>query len=481
MANTRITRVQGQAIGGGASTRVTRVRVWAIIPADTVISDEVEVTDQVTIQLITVNPFQVSIQDLAGNPLSTQTSPMIGFVSAEALTSEDLSLRIYLFILETIRIEDQDSGNQFLERYLEGAQADWFRVRARINSIRDLWSIVDIEDEFLQFLKWIVGWTSELDSITDELDAATLRRLIAASVPFWRQRGPEDAIRDILRLTTGARLRIWNWFDFRIVADETAMGEELQGFDPWMIALPGPPTYDENRYNIRIVDDGTLNKALVRDLARLTRPSGERVEISYISFLDLFQVDDDNSQWTDEEDPFGSGDGLSISTVANGAMTVAPTTPGDQAESYVSVDGANDWRNYTVTYRAKGADWVASFYRTAQSDMYGVQVLTTTNRLALFRVIAGVPTTIVSVDMLAAFTVELKADVYYAIRVEAIPESGQTRIRVYFDANLAIDVLDASHVEGSIGIGHGSSGSVDLAETELFFNPLQSDTIDINT
>ena len=79
--------------------------------------------------------------------------------------------------------------------------------------------------------------------------------------------------------------------------------------------------------------------------------------------------------------------------------------------------------------------------------------------------------------------VELKDDLFYAIRVEAIPEAGSTRIRVYFDANLIIDVLDASHVQGSIGVAKegGAGHFVVLAEAELFFNPLASDTIDINT
>lgn len=418
------------------------------------------------------------IQDLASNPLSTQTSPMIGF-SDVVDDDEELSLRIYRFVLQSIRDEDQKVGQQFLERFVEGSQIDWARTDSRIKALPSLSSVTDIEDQFLKFLKDIVGWTAELDNITDELDDETLRRLIAASVQFWKLRGPEDAVRDILRLVTAARLRTWNWFETRIVSDETAMGEDHEGFDPHMISLPGPPDFDENRYNVRIVDNGTLNRKLVRDLVRLTRPAGERVEISYLGFLDLFAVDDDNSQWTDEEDAFALGVAQTVSDVASSILQLA--TRVEEQESFVSVAGANDFLNYTVSWRVRGTDLRCTFYRTGNTDMYFVGVNHTANTMTLSRVLAGVETTLLTVDMLAVHGVTLQTDLFYAVRVEAIPESGQTRIRVYFDAVQIFDTIDPNHVEGTIGVGTSASGSVDLHEAEVFFNPIETDTIDINT
>lgn len=424
----------------------------------------------------------MTIQDLASNPFITSTSPMIGFIPPGLLDEESLSLRIYLFVLEQIRIEDQLHGHQFLERYLIGPQVEWARVRESIRNLPSLSSVSKVDDEFLQYLKWIVGWTSELDNITDELNDETLRRLIAASVRFWKSRGTDDSIIDILRLTTGARVRIWNWFDFRIVVGEVAMTEDYEGFDPWMIELPGPPNVDENRYNIRIVDDGSLSRSLVRGLARLTRPGNERVEIAYLAFLDMFLVDDDNSQWAFASDPFSSGDSVSASTVTNNEMTVVPTVPTESAEAYVDVPNADDWLEYTVTWRARGKDWICSFYRTGNGDMYAVSVDTTANELSLFKLVGGVPAAVGPViDMQATFGTELQTDVFYAIRVTAVPENGQTRIQVFFDAMLAVSELDPTHAEGSIGIGHLTNGSVVLSEAEIFFNPLESDTIDINS
>lgn len=420
------------------------------------------------------------IQDTAGNPLITQVSPMIGFVPVPA-PGEALDLIMYQFIIEIIRQEDQKNGAQFLERYLEGPQSIWGTTTEAISNIPTLWDVSSIADRLLQYLKNIVGWTPELDAITDPLDALTLRRLIAASVPFWKRRGPEDTLEAILHLVTGVRLRIWNWFDFRIVMDETAFGEDWNGYDPWMISLPGPPDYDEQQFNVRIVDNGTLDRGAVANLVKLSRPSGERVEISYIGFLDLFRTDDDNSQWVDEDDPFAAGDDPSESTVDAGSMIVAPTTPGDRAEAYVGVSGAADWNNYLVTWRVRGTKPRCTFYRTSNSDMYYVEMDVAANLLRLHKVVAGADSSLVTpINMFTTFGVVLKSDVYYAVRVEAIPEAGQVRIRVYWESAQAFSILDFSHAQGSIGVGHAASGTVELNETELFFNPLETDMVDIN-
>lgn len=408
----------------------------------------------------------MTIQDVAGNPLITQTSPMIGYIPIDVLTGQELALRIYPFIIETIRQEDQDNGDQFVERFLNGPQGIWYTIDAKIKSLPSLWSVTDIDDEFLPYLKWIVGWTSVLNYITDDLDSATLRRLIAASVPFWKERGIEQSIIDILRLTTAARLRVWNWFDLRIIVGEMAVGEEHKGYDPWMISLPGPPGYEENKYNVRIVDDGSLNRALVRNLVKLTRPGGERVTISYIGFLDLFNVDDDDSQWSHND--------VGTTVVEEGLMKLS-----GGEDAVISLDGADSWMNYVVTARVKG-ECFFHFYRTASTDFYYAHLDIANNALRVGVTLAGTPTILSSIDMYTTFGVYLDADLFYALRVEVIPETTQTRIKVYFDACQAFSLTDSTHVQGSVGFLSGS-GTLEIDEVELFFNPLETDEIDINS
>lgn len=423
----------------------------------------------------------MTIQDLAGNYFQTASSAMIGFVPAsETLTRRTQSLRIYRFLIEGIREADQTDGNRFVERFVEGPQGIWDGIDASIRSLPNMWSFTDCEDRFLPFLKWIVGWTSELDYITDELDFATLRRLIASSVPFWKVRGTEDALTEILQLTTAARTRVWDWFDLRYIADETAVGEVREGYDSWALELPGAPGFSENQMNVRIVDDGTLNRRLVRNLVRLTRPAGERITISYLGFLDLFSTDDDSSQWT-------SSSGGPSPTVEGGTMSI-----GDTDSVYANPDAASSWRNYVVSVTFSGGPYLLlQAYRSSDGDCYliffqGSQVSVYSFSGAVLSPVADAITYIpdypvlpdfIGVDSWQIFGAELT----HTLRVQLTDEAGVTRIAVWLNGNLLISVLDSSHTQGGIGFTGAlvPGNTVQIHEVEMYFVPMEEDIIDI--
>jgi len=414
----------------------------------------------------------MTIQDLANNPFSTASSPMIGFMEAALSTSRALSLQIYRFLIEGIREEDQERGAQFVERFLNGPQQAWARTDVAIRSLPDMWSVTRCEDRFLPFLKWIVGWTSELDYITDDLDATTLRRLIAASVPFWRIRGSEEALQDILRLTTAQRVRIWDWFDLRYVVDEIGIGEEAQGHDPWMINLPGAPDNEQRTMNVRIVDDGTLNHRLVRNLAKLTRPSGEIIVINYLGFLDLFDTDDDSSQWSSIDFPIPVP--LEPPIVANGLMTIP-----DAVSSYryirANPSGAFSWRNYVVSARVRGPYVAMECYFTEYGESYVVLLAPLLGAMAIYSFVGGSPT-VVADNFSPPFP--LQADVFYMLRVALSPEAGQTRVTVWLDGNLVMTGLDGAHTQGTVAFTNSFGGlGFDVAEVEMFFSPLEEEIV----
>jgi phage tail-like protein len=411
------------------------------------------------------------IQDRSFNPLSTQQAGMLGFIPPE-LVEDDLKLKMYLFILENIRVEDQINGDLFLKRFLDGPQSVWKTVHDTIRSIPGLWNVATVDAKFLPFLKKIVGWTKEIESIPNALDTIALRRLLSTSVAFWKQRGPDEALLNLLSQVTGARLRMWDWFDLRFIMDETELGEEHQGHDPHMISLPGPPNADERRYNIRIVDDGTLNRQVVRDIAALTRPTLERVEISYIGFLDLFETEGDDTQWTEQVGSLG---------ILGGVLEL----PGSVADeiAYVSVPGSPDWNNYVATWRIKGelspsSEFGVLFYRTGPGDFYAVLIDNNLNTLRLVKFVGSVSTQIDFVNFTGTMF-QLQPDLYYAIRVEVVPEGATNRIRVFLDSELQIDTSDGSHAEGTLGVLHLNGGSAVLDELEMFFIPLTTDLVDI--
>jgi hypothetical protein len=52
---------------------------------------------------------------------------------------------------------------------------------------------------------------------------------------------------------------------------------------------------------------------------------------------------------------------------------------------------------------------------------------------------------------------------------------------VYWEANLVIHLTDGTLSQGTLGVGHYVGGTFDLSEAEMFFNPMKTDFIDINT
>lgn len=411
--------------------------------------------------------------DHANNFVSTPPPvPMLGFVSLEA-PEPILQLNIYNFIIKVIRDEDQTNGRKFLERFLKGPQAAWQATNEIILGIPKLWSVVDIPDEFLPLLKNIVGWTRGYDTFTHRLEPNVLRRLIQDSVEFWSNRGPEDAIEDILNLTTAAKLRIFTYFDWRWITGESHFGEEHDGFDPWAISeLPE----GSNVYQVRIVDNGELDHDLVKEIVRITRPIGERVEIIYLAFYDRFLVDNDKSQWTDE---------AGVSQVLDGVMRLPNLVSTEDA--FVSVLDSTEWNQYVVTWRVLGnGSYDLIFYRTSDDDQYILRVTTAPGgangfgKIELRRRLLGTETLLTSLDM-TSDTI-LYDDIYYTFRVEVFDLGVTNEIKIIIDADLFIVATDSSHSAGSVGIRRiGSAGVMDLDECEIFKLPVISDFVDINT
>lgn len=419
----------------------------------------------------------MTIQDLAGNLFQTAESPMIGFVDAQPAVARALNLQMYRFLIEGIREADQLDGNRFIERFLQGPQGLWAEIDQSIRSLPDMWSIVRCPDRFLPYLKWIVGWTSELDYITDELDVATLRRLIATSVPFWKIRGTEDALAEILQLTTAARTRVLDWFDLRYIADETSVGEHREGHDSWVLSLPGEPDHSERQINVRIVDEGALNRRLVRNLCKLTRPAGERITISYLGFLDLFTVDDDVSQWANSL-------GYVSPVVEDGVMLIGPTN-----RIAANPIGADSWRNYVVSVVFKGATLALEVYRASDNDSYLIYYQL--GAVTIYVVSGGVPTPIaIGVTYAPDYPVlpdlvgpgawlPIDADLVHTLRVQLSEESGGgTRITVWLSGVFLLTTVDSTFTQGAIGF-RGLPVAVEVREVEMFFVPLEEDLIDI--
>lgn len=536
-----------------------------------VIIDKVtSLTDEEIIEL------DVTFEDGAGNSVNvvyqfdTITPPPPGPPIIAPLLEEIFPLDIYRFIIFEIRRQDLQGsprpGTEFLKRYLSGPNTIWQTNVAKIQSIPKLWNVTEIEDAFLKFLKWIVGWTDEvfLKKITDAISDDTLRRLIAASGRLWNTRGPEDAILNALNVIAGgARARIWNWFDFRWVLDESELGEEHEGRDPWIISLPsvveseftiddgtkavssdgitvdlnfgtfgldvdfgklfrltsGPENGktasvltrvnatritlqglgigasftesdwevvdqdfvadDEYRSNLRIVDDGTLDRTLTLRVLKLMRSVGERWEITYLDFLDRFGVEGDDNQW----EPLPSGN----VPVSGGTMQL--TDVGLDEETFAIGSFAAGWTEYVFSSRIRGRSNIASarfycmFYYQDSANHYRVAIDTVSKELKIQSVVASVVTDLATLDLNAAL-IDLLPDVYYLLRVTVInlpPPSSDHRISVFVDGSELLFVeTSKDFTDGTVGYRHDTSARIEIDETEVFQLPVDQDELTIN-
>lgn len=143
---------------------------------------------------------------------------------------------IYRFIHKPIRDADRSDGGRFLERYSMAFQRQFEAAYAKMSGLLDLYDPAKTPQPRL--LKNIVGFTRELDSITNDLTDADLRKLISLAVPLWKKKGLEVGYRDIIRLFTGKNSRTFNWFDFRYIVGEQSLAQEELGEDSWIISQP---------------------------------------------------------------------------------------------------------------------------------------------------------------------------------------------------------------------------------------------------
>jgi len=238
--------------------------------------------------------------------------------------------------------------------------------------------------------------------------------------------------------------------------------------------------HDEFITEIRLVDDitgdGAINRDLVRRLLDLTRPNSERVNIVYVSFMDLFTTPNDLGQWqvegTDDFDRAVSG---GVMTLDNGFGG------GELVTDYFNDD---TWKNYSlkskVTQTATGS-WEISFLRTDDDNNFFIRItfLTPTNGdIRLFRKVGGFGFQLGSTF---AFT-DLALDIPFTYTIDVFRDeiAVTTNIEIRIDGDLVISESEATYEDGNLGYRVNSGTAIDVDEIELWQYPLTIDRVGPN-
>ena len=105
-------------------------------------------------------------------------------------------------------------------------------------ALSTLFEVDNVDAKWLKFLKPILGFTAD---IPFSATTAELRRILRVAMDYWNKKPAEEGVIDVaIRMVTGNRFRASNYFDFRMQTGITVITEELEDFDPSVIAFFAP-------------------------------------------------------------------------------------------------------------------------------------------------------------------------------------------------------------------------------------------------
>lgn len=475
---------------------------------------------------------------------------------------EDFPFLVYNFIIKSLRLQDglRGSAKFLLKRFLMGPQEVWVQMYRRTGELYNLYDPEAIDAEYLPGLRRLVGFGSDLDALFSIASEIETRRIIAGAVNFWRQRWLDSGIVAAIRLVTGNRYKVRDYFDFRFVIGETMILEDLENVDPNMIHVNtlnrfqqatdgvsrfgGNPTwfysasaafayddiggyivvtgsdhsddiykilslidgntvtvdppfpspqetsltwfggfpYDEFLSEIRIVDEGTgqgeLNRELLKALLEIQRPSSERFNVVYVDFMDQFTTPYDSGQW---EEITGGG-ALVQFLVDEGRLTLEDD--GTFAGVLTNRPTAADWKDYTLKLKAAVAsdpgyvyvffclqDTQNTFALEIGYDGFG------SGYVRLIQTVSGTPTYLTGQIPFPS----LNPETYWTYTLEVFDLDPNLNIRLLIDGNLITDVTVASTFRsGNIGFVTLLGTTLWVSEVELWQYPLEIDRVGPN-
>lgn len=484
---------------------------------------------------------------------------------------EALSLSLYPMILKSVR--DRDGGTDGLLSKLialPGGLDDIWRTRMfePASDVLDSYNPQKIAARWLPWLKAMVGLGRDLSFNPTE----TQLRAIIALFPVLMKHKPSDLSLDYaIRMVTGNRFWIRDFFDLRMVEDDVYITEMLRTQDPNLLDFPSdtpsgtsltwctgsssyPCTHEffiadlpeyhfpgrkfgsDDRWGwleivewpadpdfvgfyriastdagttkgtllesgpagpnmagtgkwrlwgensefiteVRLVDDPdgsiAVDRTLLEFFIHLIRPLSERIEITWIDFLDTFPVIKDLEQW--------EMDGTTPYMPEVGAMAIPPV----DGSARINFGPALLWgeRSLAVRCKAIGADAILQIrFLVADADnYYYVEIHWTAQRVRLYKVVSTAATQVGSdvtlTDLLPGYE-----DVF---RCNVIKSGGGAdhRLQVIYDGTTIIDevVSPAPFLVGGVElVSGGGSEEVWITFVEVIALPATTTRIGPN-
>ncbi len=235
----------------------------------------------------------------------------------------------------------------------------------------------------------------------------------------------------------------------------------------WRVIDPTFRPDDDHRSNLRIVDDGTLNRTLIKQVLRLMRAAGESFDITYLLLLDLFDRDD-NTQWS------------TPSVITTGRLRMV----GAALERVVAIAAlAPTWHDYMVIALLAGdagGPFGIVFYSRNVENQYWAAFDLGAQTLTLTEIYLGSENVLATVDLRAVDYVVMP-DREVALRVTIVHTGSGARITIQADGAMLVDVTTPENLTyGSVGFQHAAGATMVAREIEVMAVPGDTDTLQIN-
>lgn len=220
-----------------------------------------------------------------------------------------------------------------------------------------------------------------------------------------------------------------------------------------------PELLDEFQTDIRVVDEGDLDKSLILRIINLMRPVSERVNVIFIRFFDDF---------IDGVGQFISLTG-SIDVNTEQQMVMQPNTV-----AITSVLGDEDFKDIVLQVKMNGTSETGDvhsllFFVQDINNYYEFRVDTVNRKTGLYKVVAGVETQIgadINFDIVPA------ASYIFSLSTSYDGLTGNTLIKTYVDSNRQHSVTDSSFEKGKFGMKTGASTEAIVEEIEMLQLPV---------
>lgn len=216
---------------------------------------------------------------------------------------------------------------------------------------------------------------------------------------------------------------------------------------------------DEYFTDVRIVDEGDLNKTLILRILNLIRPVSERLNVIFIRFFDDFI------------DGAGNFEILtgSISVNTSIQLVLAPSTI-----VRTTVLNDDDFQDIVLQVKAKddnpsGGIFSVLFFVQDVNNFYEYRVDTITTTLSLHKTVGGVSSQIGG-DVV--FDIVPQTSYVFTITTSFKPSTTETLIQTYLDSNRIHSVLDSSFQKGKFGMKTDGSTTMQVDEIEMLELPI---------